>query len=54
MVKSIFYICIFFILANCSNKTMYSGKILNQEELKDINFENKEKLISKLRLSKLY
>ena len=38
----------FFILANCSNKTTYSGKILNQEELKDIDFKNKEKLISKL------
>ena len=42
------YICIFFILANCSNKTTYSGKIINNEELKDINFTNKEKLISKL------
>ena len=48
MSKFILYICIFFILANCSNKTIYSGKILNQEELKDINFNNKEKLISKL------
>ena len=48
MVKIIFYICIFFILANCSNKTMYSGKILNNEELNEINFTNKEKLISKL------
>ena len=38
----------FFILANCSNKTTYSGKILNNEELKEINFTNKEKLISKL------
>ena len=44
------YICIFFILANCSNQTKYSGKILNQEELKNINFENKEKLITKLGL----
>ncbi len=35
-------------MANCSNKTTYSGKILNQEELKDIDFKNKEKLISKL------
>ena len=35
-------------MANCSNETIYSGKILNQEELKDINFNNKEKLISKL------
>ena len=48
MVKTFFYICIFFILANCSNKTTYSGKILNNEELNDINFKNKEKLISKL------
>ena len=48
MVKTIFYICIFFILANCSNKTTYSGKILNNEELNDINFKNKEKLISTL------
>ena len=38
----------FFILANCSNKTTYSGKILNNEELNEINFTNKEKLISKL------
>ena len=35
-------------MANCSNKTTYSGKIINQDELKDINFENKNKLISKL------
>ena len=48
MVKTIFYICIFFILANCSNKTIYSGKILINEELKEINFTTKENLISKL------
>ena len=48
MDKIFLYICIFFILANCSNKTTYSGKILDNEELKDINFINKEKLISKL------
>ena len=48
MVKTFFYICIFFILANCSNKTTYSGKILNNEELNDINFTHKEKLISTL------
>ena len=48
MVKIIFYICIFFVLANCSNKTTYSGKILNSEELEEINFLNKEKLVSKL------
>ena len=48
MSKLIFYICIIFILANCSNKTTYSGKIINQDTLQDINFENKNKLISKL------
>ena len=35
-------------MANCSNKTTYSGKIINQDTLQNINFENKEKLISKL------
>ena len=48
MFKIFFYICIFLILANCSNKTTYSGKILNKEELKEINFINKDKLISQL------
>ena len=48
MRRIIIYICIFFILANCSNKTTYSGKIINQDTLQDINFENKNKLISKL------
>ena len=48
MVKTFFYICIFFILSNCSNKTTYSGKILNNEELEEINFTNKERLINKL------
>ena len=37
-------------MANCSNKTTFSGKILNQEKFQDINFINKEKLISKLGL----
>ena len=48
MNKPIFYICIFFVLANCSNKTTYSGKIINQDTLQNINFENKNNLISKL------
>ena len=46
MNKYFLYICVFFILANCSNKTIYSGKIINQEQLNNINFENKEKLIT--------
>ena len=48
MVKFFFYISIFFILANCANKTTYSGKILDNQELEEINFTNKERLISKL------
>ncbi|MDC3089561.1 hypothetical protein OA322_00265 [bacterium] len=48
MFKLIFYICIFFILANCSSKTTFSGKVLNEDDLKDINFTNREKLISEL------
>ena len=48
MDKIIIYISIFFILANCSNKTNYSGKILNKAELENINFINKSKLINKL------
>ena len=48
MCKFIFYIIIFLTLANCSNKVIYSGKILNKEQLEDINFLNKEGLVSKL------
>ena len=48
MGKVVIYICIFFILANCSNKTTFSGKIINYDELQDINFTNRNKLISKL------
>ena len=48
MVKFFFYISIFFILANCANKTTYSGKILSNQELEEINFTNTERLISKL------
>ena len=48
MSKPLIYISILFILANCSNKTTYSGKILNEEVLSDINFSNKTKLINKL------
>ena len=48
MLKFFLYICIFLFLANCSNKTIYSGKILNKNDFKDINFTNKEKLINSL------
>ena len=45
----IFVIIIFiFLTISCSNKTIYSGKILNQENLDNINFKNKENLIQTL------
>ena len=46
MSKLFIYICILCILTNCSKSTSYSGKILNQDNLNDINFENKQKLYS--------
>ena len=48
MYKFLAYIFIFLFLANCSEKISYSGKLLNQEELKNINFKNKENLINQL------
>ena len=48
MIKILTYIFTFLILANCSNKTTYSGKILSNQELEEINFTNKERLINKL------
>ena len=48
MIKILTYIFTFLILANCSNKTTYSGKLLNQDELDDLNFKDKKKLIQKL------
>tara|TARA_B100000401_G_C52205284_1_gene438857 strand:+ start:114 stop:536 length:423 start_codon:yes stop_codon:yes gene_type:complete len=44
----IFYIIIFLILASCSSKTTYSGKIIGVEDFENINFKNKEKLISEI------
>ena len=39
---------ILILLASCTNKTIYSGKILNQADLTNINFKNKQKLIEKI------
>ncbi len=35
-------------ITSCTNKTIYSGKILNQDNLGNINFKNKETLIKKM------
>ena len=48
MFRFLIIIIFSFLLFNCSNKTTYSGKILNQEDLNNINFKNKEILTAKL------
>ena len=44
----IFCILLVFFIFSCSNKTIYSGKILNQEDLSNINFKNKDILIKEM------
>ncbi len=48
MSRILTYIFILLILANCSDKTTYSGKLLNQDKLNNLNFKNKDILISRL------
>ena len=48
MNKIFVYIFIFFIISNCSNKTTFSGKYLNQAEIDNINYINKQILVNKL------
>ena len=35
-----------FVLNNCSNQITYSGKIINDNNLDNLNFENKENLLN--------
>ena len=35
-----------FVFNNCSNQITYSGKIINQNNLDNLNFENKENLLN--------
>lgn len=47
--NKIFYIILIIILVNgCSNQTIYSGKILNEDNLNNINFKTKENLVSRM------
>jgi len=47
MFKKFLFIIICIFSFSCNNQTIYSGKILNQEDLNSINFENKNKLVKK-------
>ena len=48
MIKRINLFLIFLLLISCSNETIYSGKILNQEDLNNINYKDKQTLINTL------
>ena len=37
---------VFFFIYSCTNKTIYSGKILNQDNFTNINFSNQKNLIN--------
>ena len=39
-------IFLFFLIYSCTNKTIYSGKILNQDNFTNINFSNQKNLIN--------
>ena len=39
-------IVLFFFIYSCTNKTIYSGKILNQDNFTNLNFSNQKNLIN--------
>ena len=48
MYKTSLLIILLFFIYSCTNKTIYSGKILNQDNFTNINFSNKKNLINNL------
>ena len=48
MLRMISYIIIILFLQSCNKQTILSGKILDQESISNINYQNKENLITKL------
>ena len=48
MLRYIFILFTFTLIFSCSNETIYSGKILKQENLKNINFKNKKNLLNNM------
>ena len=50
MFRLINIITILIFIISCDNQTIYSGKLLNQENLQNLNFNNKENLINNLGL----
>ncbi len=48
MLRYFFILFTFTLIFSCSNETIYSGKILKQENLKNINFKNKKNLLNNM------
>ena len=46
MYKAFLLIVLFFFIYSCTNRTIYSGKILNQDNFTNINFTNQKNLIN--------
>ena len=46
MLKILFSIILLCFIFNCTDKTIYSGKILNQDNFTNINFSNQKNLIN--------
>ena len=46
MYKTSLLIVLFFFIYSCTHKTIYSGKILNQDNFTNINFSNQKNLIN--------
>ncbi len=48
MLKILFSIILLCFTLNCTDKTIYSGKILNQDNFTNINFKDKKSLLDNL------
>ena len=46
--RKIIVFLIVFLISSCTNENIYSGKILNQDKLNNLNFENKTNLLKNL------
>ena len=46
--RKIIVFLIVFLISSCVNENIYSGKILNQDKLNNLNFENKTNLLKNL------
>ena len=48
MNRIIILVLLLFLVCSCNNKTTYSGKIISQDSLENLNYQNKENLIKSL------